>query len=162
MTGRRHVEPLQGIGLVAGAQFVEPVGSIGELRFEFDSNFRADFVTTTANRWADGRQQVRGFRAESHVHRADGFCNDALQGAAPTGVDGCDGTLFWIYKKNRDAIGGLDGKEQARTICRGGVTAARLSGGRFEELNDIRVNLPERNERQAVYSESGLKTAAIF
>ena len=53
-------------------------------------------------------------------------------------------------------------KEQARTICRGGITAARLSGGPFEELNNIRVNLPERNERQAVCSESGLKTAPIF
>jgi len=45
-----HIEPLDGIGLVAGAEFVEPLWGIGELGMELDCDFGADFVTAAADR----------------------------------------------------------------------------------------------------------------
>src|SRR6266567_252312 len=109
MTGRSHVEPLQRIGLVAGAQFVEPVGSVGKLRLEFNRDFYADFVATAANGRSDGGKQIRWLGTELHLHLADGLCDDALQSATPASVDSGDRAFFDVGQKNRNAVGGLDG-----------------------------------------------------
>ncbi len=51
---RFHVEPLERIGLFAGARLVEIIGSIGELRGEFGYEVGGDFVTARTDRRADG------------------------------------------------------------------------------------------------------------
>ncbi len=162
MAGRLHVEPLQGIGFVAGPQFIEPIRSVWELRPELGSNFRAYFVAAATDGRADGGKQVRGLGAELHVHLAYGFGYDALQRAAPTGMDGGHGAILGINEKNRNAVRGLDREEQARTIGSGGVAAARCSGRSIKELNDVRMNLAESAERQAFRAEGGLQAATIF
>ena len=63
-----------------------------------------------------------------HLHLADGFDNDALKCAAPTGMNGGDGALFRVDEENRNAIGGLDAEEEAGTVGGGGVALARLGG----------------------------------
>ena len=94
MAGGHHVEPLDRVGLVAGAEFVEVVGGIGELGEELGGDFGADFVAAWADAGADGGQKVAGVSAEVHLHFADGFGGDAGQGAAPAGGYGGDGGLF--------------------------------------------------------------------
>ena len=108
MARGRHVEPLQGIRLVAGAQFVEPFRSIWELRAKLRSHFCSYFVATAANRGADGGKEVRGLCTKLHLHLADGFGDDALQCAAPTGVNCSNRAILWIHQQNRNAIRGLD------------------------------------------------------
>lgn len=77
MAGRRHVEPLEGIGLIASAEFIEVGGSVGELGEELGGDFGAHFVAARANAGADGGEQVAGVGAEVHLHGTDGFRDDA-------------------------------------------------------------------------------------
>lgn len=56
VAGRGHVEPLERIGLVAGAKLVEIRGGVGELREELRGDFSADFIATGADAGADGSQ----------------------------------------------------------------------------------------------------------
>jgi hypothetical protein len=93
VAGRHHVEPLERVGLVAGAKFIEPGGSLRELRLELDGDFGADFVAAAADGRADGGEQVRRLAAKLHVHLANGFGDDALERTAPSGVDGGNGAL---------------------------------------------------------------------
>ena len=162
MAGRGHVQPLERIGLVAGAEFIEPVRGIRKLRFEFDGNFRAYFVAAPADGRADGSEQAIRPRAELHLHFPNGFCDDALQRAAPAGMNGGDGSLFGIDEKNGDAIGGLNAEKQAGANCCGGVPATGLGGHGIEDLHNIRMELPEGNEREIVCIERTLKEATIF
>src|SRR5260370_14386130 len=99
------------MGFVTGAEFVEPVGGFGELREELSGNFGADFVAAAADGRADGGEEVGRLGFEVHLHLADGFDDDALEGAAPTGVNGGDGTFFRVDEQNGDAIGALDSEE---------------------------------------------------
>src|SRR5437879_6888801 len=109
---RHHVQPLDWIGLVAGAKFVEPFGSFGELRLKLGGDFGADLVAAATDRRADGGEEVSGLAAELHLHLAYGFDDDAREGAAPACVDSGDGAFFWIDEENRNAVGGLDTKEE--------------------------------------------------
>ena len=124
MAGRHHVEPLDGIGLVAGAEFVKPFRSFGELGEELSGDFRADFVAATANGGADSGEEVGGLGFEVHLHLADGFDDDASESAAPTSVNGGDGALFGVNEEDGNAVGGLDGEEQAGAVGGGGVALA--------------------------------------
>ena len=58
VAGGHPVEPLERIGLFAGARLVEKIGGIGELGCELNDEFGADFVTTRADGWADGGEQI--------------------------------------------------------------------------------------------------------
>ena len=146
MAGGRHVKPLDGIGLVAGAKFVEPFGGFGELGKKLGGDFGADFVAAAADGWADGSEEVGGLGAKFHLHLPEGLRNDALKGAAPTGMDSGDGAPFRIDKENRDAIGGLDAKEEPGTVCGGGITSARFGGCGVEKVDDVGMDLFQRNE----------------
>ena len=115
---RHHIQPLDGIGLIAGAKLVEPLVRFGELRLKLDGYFRTDFVATAANRGPDGRDQVPGLGAELHLHPADGFHNDALERAAPSCMHSRNGALFRIHYKNRDTIRSLHAKQQTGTLGR--------------------------------------------
>lgn len=162
MARGHHAEPLQRIRLVAGAQFIEPIGGVRELRFEFDRHFRANFVTAAANRRADRGKQIPRFRAELHPHLADGFRDDALKRAAPTRMNSANHSLLRIDEENGNAIGGLHAEEQARLICDGSVAAARFARRGVECMNDVGMKLFERREREIVCAECGLKPAPVF
>lgn len=162
MARRHHVEPLDGIRLIAGSELIEPFVCIGKLRLKLDSDLRADFVTAAANRGADGGENILGLRAELHLHLADGFCNDALERAAPSRMDGGNRALLGVNEKNRHTIRGLDSEEQARAIGHRGVAAARLCGRRVKHLNNIGMDLFEHYQLQIVRVERRLKAAAIF
>jgi len=104
-----HVQPLDGIGFVTGAEFVEPLGGFGELGEELGGNFGADFVAAAADGWADGGEKIGGFGFVLHLHFADGFYDYARESAAPAGVNDRDGALFRVDEEDGDAVGGLDG-----------------------------------------------------
>src|SRR5215472_1944089 len=143
MAGRLHVEPLQGIRLVAGAQFIKPFRRIRELRLELRSNFGANFVATAGDGRADSSEQVSRLRTKMHLHLANRLYNDSLQSSAPACMHRGHGALLWINEKNRNAVGRLDGKQQAQLIRNRGVAPTRFCRGAAEEMNDVRVNLAE-------------------
>jgi len=143
-----HVEPLDGIGLVTGAKLVEPFRGFGELREELGGDFGADFVAATADGWADGGEEIGGVGFVLHLHFADGLDEDALEGAAPSGVNGGDGALFWVDEEYGDAIGGLDSEEKAGAVRGGSVAAAKFGGRGVEKMDDIGMDLLERDEME--------------
>lgn len=159
---RHHVEPLNGIGLVAGAEFVEPIGGIGELGVELSGDFGADFVAAAADGRADGGEEVGGPGFEVHLHLANGFDGDAGEGAAPSGVDGGYGSVFGVDEEDGDAVGGLDAEEEAVAVGRGGIARTGLGWDAVEKMDDVGVDLLERDELEIGGAEGGLEAAAIF
>ncbi len=77
-------------------------------------------------------------------------------------MNGGDGSLLGIHEKNGDAIGGLNAEKQAGANGCGSVTATGLGGHGIEDLYNIRMELPEGNERENVCIERRLKEATIF
>jgi hypothetical protein len=63
-------------------------------------------------------------------------------------VNGGDGTLFGVDEENGDAIGGLDAQEEARAVRGGGIALADLLWPGVEMMNDIGMDLLERDELQ--------------
>jgi len=143
VAGGHHVEPLDGIGFVAGAEFVEPFGRISELGLKLDGDFGADFVAAAADGGADGGEQVARLGAKFHLHFPDGFRDDALKGAAPSGMNGGDGALFRIDEENGNAVGGLYTQEEPGTVRGGGVASARFGGCGVEKVDDVGMDLLE-------------------
>src|SRR5271165_1256785 len=90
------IEPLDGIGFVAGAEFVEKIWRVSKLRKKVGGNFRADLVAAASDGGTDGGENICGLAGEMHAHVAHGFPGDAAQRAAPSGVNGGDGAFFWI------------------------------------------------------------------
>jgi len=136
-----HVEPLDGIGLVAGAEFVEPFGGFGKLREKLGGDFGADFVATAADGGADGGEHIGGVGFVVHLHLANGFYNDALERAAPAGVNGGDDALFRIDEENGNAVGGLYTQKEARAAGDGSITIARFRRCCLEKMNDVGMDL---------------------
>ena len=162
VAGRHPVQPLDGIGLVTGAEFVEPFGGFGELGKKLSGNFGADFVAATANGWAYGGKQIGRVGFELHLQPADGFDDDALESAAPAGMNGGDGALLGIDEENGNAVSGLDAQEQAGAVGNGGIALARLGRRDVEKVDDIGMDLFKRNELQVGSTEGGLEAAAVF
>ena len=141
VAGRLHVEPLEWIGLFAGAGLVEIVRGIGELGGEFSDEVGGDFVAARADGRTDGNEEMFGIAAIFELHAANCLLGDAGESAAPAGVNGSDRAFFWIDEENRHAIGGLDGEEQAGLICNGGVTSANIRRCARDNAENVRVDL---------------------
>ncbi len=159
---RRHVEPLQRIGFVTGARFIEIFRGIGELRGELGKEVRSDFVAACADGRADRGEQVGRHAAKFQAHPANRFFGDAGERALPTRMNGGDGAFLGINEKNGNAIGSLHREKQVGTICRAGVTLARLRGRGAEKMDRVGMNLLERCERESFRAEGGLQKAAIL
>jgi hypothetical protein len=163
MAGRHLVEPLDGIGLIAGTKFVKIILRVGKFGGEGGSDFGADFVATAADGGAKSGENVLRLGSKLHLHAANGFLDDARECAAPTGVNGGDGALFCVHEKDGDAVGSLYAEEQAGMICDGGVAAAGLRRRGFvEKADDIGMELFDGGEWEFARAESGLEAAAIF
>ncbi len=162
MGWRHHIQPLNGIGLVTGAEFVEPFGGIGELGKKLGGDFGADFVAAATDGGADSGKQIARLGFEMHLQLADGFDDDAPEGAAPAGMNGGDSALFGIDEENRNAISGLDAQEEARTVGDGGIALTGLGRCDVEKVDDVGMDLFKRNELQVGRAEGGLEAAAVF
>lgn len=103
--------------------------------------FGADFVAAGADAGADGGEKVGRIGLKVRVQLADGFFEDAGEGAAPTSVNGGDGAFLGIDKENGDAIGGLHSEKKAGDFGERGVSFAWLFGCRFEGPDNGGVDL---------------------
>jgi len=157
-----HAEPLQRIGLIAGARLIEIFRRIGELRGEFCDEFRPHFIAAGADGRAERGEQIGRLAAELEAHPADGFFGDAGERALPTRMNGGDGAFLGIDEKDRDAIGGLHGEEQSLAIGEGGVALARERGRGAEQADRVGVDLFERREREIFGAQCSLQKAAIL
>jgi hypothetical protein len=162
VAGGHHAKPLERVGLIAGAEFVEPFGSIRKLGQIGGGDFGANFVATAADGRAERGEQIGRLGGEFHLHFSDGFCDDALQSAAPARVDGGYSSFSGIDEKNRDTVGGLDAKKKSGLACDGCVTTAGISRRGFEHVDDVGVKLFQGDESKIRCAESREETAAIF
>jgi len=162
VAGGHHAKPLEGVGLIAGSEFVEPFGGVRKLGQIGGRDFGANFVATAADRRAERGEQISRLGGEFHLHFTYGFCDDALQSAAPARVDGGDGSFSGIDEKNRNTVGGLDAEEKSRLVCDRCVTAAGVSRSGIEHVHDVGVKLFQGDERKMRCAESREETAAIF
>jgi len=96
VAGRLHVEPLEWVGLIARAGFIEEVGGIGELGGEFGDKVGGDFVAAGADGRTDGGEEIGGLAAKFELHLADGFLGDAGERSTPARVNRGNGPFFWI------------------------------------------------------------------
>ena len=85
----------------------------GNCRVKFRGHLGADFVAAAADARAERGDHVFRARAKFHLHAAERFFGDARERAAPAGMNRGDGALLRIGEKNRNAVGGLDGKQDA-------------------------------------------------
>lgn len=162
VAGRHHVQPLDGIGLVASAELVEPLRGFGELGKKLGGDFGADFIAAATNGRPDGGEEVSRIGFEIHSQLADGLNDDALERASPASMNGGNGTLFGIDEENGDAIGGLHAQEKAGTVGDTSIALAWLGGGGVEKTNDIGMDLLQGNELEIGCAERGLKAAAVL
>ena len=96
MAGRHHIEPLEWVGLFAGAWLVEIFVRVGKLRRKLRDEFGADFVTTRSDGWADGGEKIAGIGFAVGVELSDGFFEYASERTPPTGMYGSDRAVFGI------------------------------------------------------------------
>ena len=85
-------------------------------------------------------------------HLADTFLDDALDRAAPPGVKNADSPPFPIRQNDGKAIGGLHGHEQSRSVRDNSVSGQRLFRHAVDAMDQIRMNLPQRNQRPVLAS----------
>jgi hypothetical protein len=161
VAGRLHIEPLEGIGFFAGERLIEIVGGIGELGGEFGDEIGGDFVAARTDGRADGGEKIRRVAAKFELHAADGFLGYAGERAAPAGVNGGNGAFFGIDEQDGDAISGLNGEKKAGAIGGGGIAGAGIRGALRENVDDVRMDLLERNEIKSRGAEGGLEFATI-
>ena len=96
------------------------------------------------------------------MHLADGFGDDAGQGAAPSSVDGGDDAFFGIDDQDRGAVGGADAQEKVGLVGCEGVAFAWFEGGCLDGADYVGVDLVERDQGQVGGAQSGLEAAFIF
>ena len=159
VAGRLHIEPLEGVGFFAGERLIKIAGGIGELGGKFGDEIGGNFIAARTDGRADGGEKMRWVAAKFELHAADGFLGDAGERATPTGVNGGNGAFFGIDEQDGDAIGGLDGEKKAGAIGGGGIASAGIRGLPRENVDDVRMNLLERNEIGG--AEGRLEFAAI-
>ena len=109
--------------------------------------------------------EILGLGAEGQPHGADAGFNDALDGAAPTGVEGGDDAALAIGNQHGNAIGGLDGEEEAGVVGELSVGLARARAGcvGVDGVDDaVGMELAESDQRDFGIGCDGLgKEAAI-
>lgn len=145
----------------------EQIIGVGELRDEFAAHFFADGVAALSDAGADGGDQIFGAAAELQVHATHSIFNDSLQSSAPASMEGGDGAIFAVGDENGDAVGRLDGEQEARFGGHEAVTlGARLELGGAGDgypADERGVNLAQGdNGIGGVSGDFVEETAAVF
>jgi len=135
------------IGIFYFAKEARPVDELG---FELCANFLANLVATALNAWADGGFEVAGAGAEVAEHFSDAFFDDALEGAAPSGVEDADGAMFGVDQDHGEAVGGLNGEQEAGCGGEESVAGWMVGGGGVDAVDDVGVDLAEGDQGPAI------------
>jgi hypothetical protein len=77
-------------------------------------------------------------------------------------VNGGNRAFFGIDEEDGDAVGGLNGEEEAGAVGDGGVAFRGLVGGAVEEMDYVGMDLFEGDELEVVGAEGGLEATAVF
>ena len=144
----------------------EPLTGVRKLRGEFFHYFVADFVAAAANAGSKRGDHILRAGAEFHSHAAECFLGDALRCAAPSGVNCSHRVLLGISKQDGNAVGGLDGQQNAgftrdQGVTFGGLCALRKCGG-AHDVNDIGMNLAQPSDAHFAGTECSVEIPAIF
>ena len=91
----------------------EPVARIGKLRVKFRGHFGAYFVARLADAGAKRGDDVFGPGAKLHLHPPQRFCSDAMNCAAPAGVNCSDRMALRVCEQNGNAVSNLHDEQDA-------------------------------------------------
>ena len=83
LSGGRHIEPRLSKGIV---------------------NLIAYLETVKADAWTNLGHDIRWMCAIDFCHLVDGFLDDALHSASPSGMNGTDGMMYWVIEQHRNAV----------------------------------------------------------
>ena len=89
---------------------------VGELGGEFGADFFSDGVAALRDAGADGGDEIFRLAAEFEAHATDAALYDALEGAAPAGVEDGNGFAAGVGNHDGDAVGGLDAEENGGAV----------------------------------------------
>lgn len=77
-------------------------------------------------------------------------------------MDGGYGAVSGVDEEDGNAVGGLNAEEEAGAVGGGGVSRTGLGWDAVEKVDDVGMDLLERDELEVVGAEGGLEAAAIF
>jgi len=120
---------------------------VGELSLELRAHFSSCLITARPDARADGGDQIPRVAREMLAEFADSFFNDALDGAAPSGVENTDCTALSVSDDDGNAIGGEYGQEQSRSIGDEAVAGKWVLRDTIEMVDQVGMNLTERDKR---------------
>jgi hypothetical protein len=126
--------------------FVKQAGGVGELRFEFGANVFSDRVAAVVDAGADGGFEVARASAEVAEHFSYTFFDDALDRAAPSGVEDADGVVPGVDEDDGEAVGGLDGEQQAGGGGDESIAGEGVVGDGVDMVDEVGVDLAECDE----------------
>lgn len=144
VSGRPLVQEQQGISIVEGIgikHLHKQLCRIGELRLKLCAHLFTNRVATLPNARSDGGFEVAGNAAEVAPHLPNSLLYDSCDRASPARVKGADGLPPGIDHQHRNAIGGLDGQQQARGVGDQTITGERLTERPIDPVYDGGVNL---------------------
>lgn len=132
----------QGFVQVDGRLLVQ-VGAFGEPGLEACGDFRTDFEAAVRDGRSDGENRGGGVCGKICPHFVQGGGKNAVDGAAPAGVNDGYGVVVGVGEDKGDAIGGSDSDPSIRMGGVQGVTLAEEPGFRFDSFYYCGVNLLE-------------------
>jgi hypothetical protein len=167
---RHHGQPGQPVGIIfAGRERVErpfkPITGDWKLRLKFFGDFLADFIAALADARAEPCDHLFRAGAELHLHSPDSFFRNAAKRAAPSGMDGGDGTMFRIGEKNRNAIRRLHNEKHAALPREERISLWRFTGAintTIDAMHYVGMYLSQRNDAHLARSDSAEKFLAIL
>ncbi len=121
MTRRPHGEPRKPIRIVIAAserieRALKPFPRIRKFRRVFCRDFRSDFETTLADPGPECGDHVSRACPKFHLHAPKRFFSDALERAAPSGMNGRDRTALFVSEREseRNQLSALPAGGRAR------------------------------------------------
>jgi hypothetical protein len=89
--------------------------------------------------------------------RSESFADNSLKGTSPSTMDSGHNSLLGVHDKCRKAIRGLNDEEDTATIGYECIPFHPLEGGLVDDMDDIRVRLPEGYMMKSSQIRNGIK-----
>jgi len=152
VAGGPHGEPREPIRIVITAGegiegALKPFPRIRKFRLVLCRDFRSYLETALADSRPEYGDHVSRACPKFHLHASKRFFGDALERAAPAGMNGSDRMTLFVSEENRNAISYLHCQEKPglvcnQSICFGGLRR-RFGVGGIRDTNDVRMNLTQ-------------------
>ena len=126
----------------------------------FAPDVLSDFIAGGADARPGRGDDVGRIRSEPLVHRPEGRPDDSGPGSLPPGMDGGDHAKAFVAKEKRQAIGCFYDQKKAGNAGYRGVSLRPFGRDFFNDMNNIRMDLIEKNRIKI--AQTGQGPQALF